>query len=900
MTRPSRSSVLRTRVIHFASLLALSAATFAGAATGNPTEAAIDPAEMQVAPGFKVERLYTVPKAEFGSWVSLAIDPKGRLIAGDQYGALYRITPPKVGTSGETQIERLAINLSTIPVPERSGAEYEDDDDDTPARHTQIQVGAHGLLYAFDSLYIMVNENRRRSGLWRARDTDGDDQFDEVKYLREMKGFGEHGPHALVLSPDGKSIYFANGNHTDLPTNWEKARMVAWGEDHLLPRMWDARGHAKDIYAPGGYIGRTDPDAREVEIFSIGFRNQFDIAFDQNGELFTYDSDMEWDQGTPWYLPTRINHAVDGGDYGWRSGAGRWPAYYADSLPAVIDIGPGSPTGTVMGTHAKFPAKYQHALFAADWTYGTMYAIHLIPDGASFRGEKEEFLGGKPLPLTDVVINQHDGAMYFAVGGRRTQSGLYRVTYTGSDSTAPAALPAPTAEAKLRRSLEALHADGIGPEAIDTAWPHLAHADRFIRFAARVAIEKQPPSRWADRALAEKRPQAAIEALIALARVGDKSLQPRIIEALSRFDVRQVAPELQLPLLRAWQLAFTRMGEPAPEVAARIVARLDPIFPHANALVNRELVSLLIYLNSPTVVAKTVPLLSVTEPIVQTPEELGGDRVIARNEGYGAVVQSVGASRPDRQQIAYAYALRNATVGWTPELRVKFFSWFPRTHRWKGGASFDGFIRNIRDEALARVAEPEERPALANLSRPPTPTFASAAIPPKGPGRAYTVDEAVALIPTKMSGRNFERGKSMFTATACVVCHRFNGEGGGIGPDISGAGNRYTVRDLIENIIDPSRVISDQYGSEQFELNDGNTLVGRVVGEEDGELLVASNPFMPEEKNHVKIATIKSRKPYNISMMPPGLINSLNPEELQDLVAYILSGGNAEDPMFKK
>jgi putative heme-binding domain-containing protein len=664
--------------------------------------------------------------------------------------------------------------------------------------------------------------------------------------------------------------------------------------------MWDARGHAKDKYAPGGYIGRTDPEGKEVEIFSIGFRNQFDIAFDQNGELFTYDSDMEWDQGTPWYMPTRINHAVDGGDYGWRSGAGRWPAYYADSLPAVVEIGPGSPTGTVIGTHAKFPAKYQHALFAADWTYGTLYAIHLNPEGATFRGEKEEFLGGKPLPLTDLVINPHDGAMYFAVGGRRTQSGLYRVTYTGSENTAPAKLPAPTAEAKLRRSLEALHADGLGSEAIDTAWPHLSHADRFVRFAARVAIEKQPAARWADRALAEKQPQAAIEALIALARVGDKTLQPRLIESLSRLDFKQLKPELQLPLLRAWQLAFTRMGEPQPGIARQIATRLDPLFPHTDPLVNRELVSLLIYLKSPTVVAKTVPLLSISEPITVTGEELGGDRVIARNEGYGAVVQNVGASRPDRQQIAYAYALRNATVGWTPELRVKYFSWFTRTRAWKGGASFEGFLHNIRDEALANVSDAVERAGLASLSQPPARTFASAAITPKGPGRAYTVDEAVALIPTKMTGRDFIRGKAMFTATACVVCHRLNDEGSGIGPDLSGAGNRYTVRDLLENIIEPSLVISDQYGSEHFQLKDGSSLVGRAVGEENGELLVMSNPFMPEEKNRVKLDAIASRKVYNLSMMPPGLINGLNPEELQDLLAYILSGGNASDPMFKK
>ena len=849
--------------------------TLAHAQTNTPPESATEPSAMQVAPGFKIELLYSVPKDEQGSWVSLTVDPKGRLIAGDQYGGLYRVTAPPIGTSTGTQVERLNVKVG----------------------------GAHGLLYAFDSLYVMVNDydidQKAQKGLWRLRDTDGDDQFDEVKFLREMKGAGEHGPHALVLSPDGKSIYFANGNHTDLPTNWEKSRMVAWGEDHLLPRMWDARGHAKDKYAPGGYIGRTDPEGKEVEIFSIGFRNEFDIAFDQNGELFTSDSDMEWDQGTPWYGPTRINHAVDGGDFGWRSGAGRWPAYYADSLPAVIDIGPGSPTGTVFGTNAKFPANYQRALFAADWTYGTMYAIHLVPDGATFRAEKEEFLSGKPLPLTDVVINSHDGAMYFAVGGRRTQSALYRVTYTGSESTSPAVTPKPTPEAKLRRSLEALHADGLGAEAIDTAWPHLSSPDRFIRFAARVAIEKQPAARWAERALTEKNPQAAIEALIALARVGDKSLQPRLIDALSRLDFSKVSRELRLPLLRAWQLAFTRMGPPAPEVAARIAAKFDPLFPHSDALVNRELVSLLIYLNSPSVVAKTIPLLSVSEPIVVNPEEIGGAQLIARNDGYGSVVQNVGTSRPDRQQIAYAYALRNAVTGWTPELRVKYFSWFTRTRGWKGGASFDGFLRNIRDEALAHVDDPAERAALASLSQPPAPTFASSAITPKGPGRSYTVKEAVALMPAKLSGRDFNRGKAMFTATACIVCHRFNGEGGGIGPDISGAGSRYSIRDLLENIIEPSLVISDQYGTEQIVLQDGSMVVGRAVGEENGDLLLMSNPFMPDEKTHVKLAEIKSRKPYNLSMMPPGLINALNPEELQDLLAYILSAGKADDPMFR-
>lgn len=849
--------------------------------------AAVAPASLQVAPGFKVDLLYTVPKEDQGSWVALTLDHKGRLIAADQYGSLYRLTLPPVDSTASTQVEQLAVRLP-------AAQESTNKKGTIPAS----AIGAHGLLYAFDSLYVMVSEIANKRGLWRLRDTDGDDQYDEVKYLREMDGGGEHGPHSLALSPDGRSIYFANGNHTELPTDLNSSRPVRWDEDHLLPRMWDARGHAKNKFAPGGYIARTDPDGRSIDLFSIGFRNQFDLSFDQNGELFTYDSDMEWDQGTPWYMPTRINHVVDAGDYGWRSGAGRWPAYYADSLPAVIDIGPGSPTGTVFGTGAKFPAKYQRALFAADWTYGTLYAIHLTPDGATFRGEREEFVAGKPLPLTDLIVNPADGAMYFAVGGRRTQAALYRVTYTGPESTAPVAALPPTPEAKIRRTLEALHADGTGPEAIDQAWPHLASPDRFVRFAARVVLERQLTPNWAERALREKNPQAAIEALIALARVGEHRYQPRLLDALAKLDFAKQPDALRLPLLRAWQLAFTRMGKPDAATCAQLAARFDPLFPQKDALINRELAALLVYLDSPTIVSKLVPLLRVAEPIVLTAEQLGGDQVIARNDRYGSTVQKVGAHRADRQQIAYAYVLRCATVGWTPALRSEFFSWFPRTSQWQGGASFSGFLNNIRQESLVHVPA-TERPALADLSKAPVHSFVAGAVSPQGPGRNYTVAEAAALIPGPLTGRDFARGKAMFNATACVACHRFNNEGGGIGPDISGAGNRYSVRDLLENIIEPSLVISDQYGSEEIEIENGDPMVGRVVGEENGLLVIMNNPFDPEDVRKVEIERVKSRKPYTISQMPPGLINALNPEELKDLLAYLLSGGNPADPMFQ-
>src|SRR5262249_25342242 len=131
-----------------------------------------------------------------------------------------------------------------------------------------------------------------------------------------------------------------------------------------------------------------------------------------------------------------------GSEFGWRNGAGKYPVFYPDTVPPVLNIGPGSPTGVTFGYGAKFPAKYQNAFFICDWSYGKLYAVHLTPDGGSYNGEAEEFVTGTPLPFTNIVINPKDGAMYFTIGGRKTKSGLYRVTYTGTESTALAPAPA--------------------------------------------------------------------------------------------------------------------------------------------------------------------------------------------------------------------------------------------------------------------------------------------------------------------------------------------------------------------------------------------------------------------------------------------------------------------------
>ncbi|MDX1927243.1 MAG: cytochrome C, partial [Pirellulaceae bacterium] len=560
-------------------------------------------ANANVPDGFKIERIFHVPRA-MGSWVALTTDPKGRLIASDQGGAgLFMITPGN--GSQPTTVEKLPVNLS----------------------------GAQGLLWAFDSLYAVVNGGPQ-SGLHRLRDTNGDGLVDSDEHCMLVPGGGEHGPHAVILSPDGKSLFVAAGNHTKLPEKIAGSRIPQnWNEDHLLPRRWDANGHAAGILAPGGWICNVDESGKNWEVFSMGYRNQYDIAFNQDGELFTYDADMEWDFGSPWYRPTRVCHATSGSEFGWRSGTGKWPAYYEDSLPAAVDIGPGSPTGIVFGTGAKFPAKYQRSLFILDWTYSTIYSIELSADGASYRGAKSDFVTGSPLPVTDAVVGS-DGALYFAAGGRGTQSDLYRVTYVGSESTAPVTSgdSSGAKQRELRQRLEAFHGKTNGDLGLIMA--NIGHDDRFIRYAARVALENQPISKWRELALATTGTKAVLNAMLAMAHQGAKEDLEKIVQKVSAVQLESLSESDQLFWLRTLEVAFARHGEPSDALREKLVSRLDALYPAKSYPINAELVQVLVYLKSPTVVAKTLALMDALgeEPIPDW------GYLVSRNAGYGGTV----------------------------------------------------------------------------------------------------------------------------------------------------------------------------------------------------------------------------------------------------------------------
>ena len=852
--------------------------------------------KLKLQTGFNAEHIYSPSENEMGSWVSMTFDDQGRMITSDQYGALYRLEIPLIGSDSlAPAIEKLKI---------QTGETVAD---------SIIQMGyAQGLLWAFNSLYVMVNhrgndEFEKTSGLYRLKDNDGDDQFDEIKLLQSLEGSGEHGPHSIVLSPDEQSLYVIAGNHTDVPEMDAYRLPKVWQDDNLFPQIKDPRGHANDRGAPGGWIAKVDSLGESWELVAAGFRNPFDLAFNQAGDMFTFDSDMEWDLGMPWYRPTRICHVTSGAEFGWRTGNGKWSPAYPDNLPAVLNIGQGSPTGVLHGKSAAFPELYQDALFAFDWSFGIIYAVHMQPQGATYTGEREEFISGMPLPLTDGVFGP-DGAMYFLTGGRRLDSDLYRVYFDGEESNVRLAAMDEddvTDAHKIRTRLEQYHEKGKAG-GLEAAWPYLNHQDRFVRYAARIAVEHQPVSQWQSKALSEEDPITTIQAMVALARHGDKNLRDQMLRKLSEIDYSKLNDTQQVDLLRAIELTLVRMGEPSEASRQLLVEYLQPHYPANKEVLNGSMSKLLVHLDAPDVIETTLTLLEQDKSGLpeQAAAATDGTDLILRNPQYGLDIAQMLKNVPPAQQTYYATVLSSPLSSWTPAQRERYFKWYYQAFDFKGGNSYVGFVDKARQAALAHVPKTDFEmyntmsgdSLIANNGRD------LANVPkPEGPRRNWELDEALAVLDSGgLGSRTFETGKNMYAATRCVTCHSMRGEGGNIGPDLTQLGTRFSAEDMIEAIVEPNKTISDQYASTVLYLKNGQSVVGRLTNQDEDNYYLSQNPFAPDFIREVPKEDVKQTKLSTVSVMPPGTINALNEEELKDLIAYLMAGGNPDHSIYQQ
>lgn len=774
--------------------------------------------QIEVQEGFQVERLYSAAEGE-GSWISLAEDPQGRWVIGHEEQGLVRIT---LKDDNVAKAEKLAV---------------------TPKE-------CRGLVFANDSLYVMGNKSR---SLYRLRDANGDDQFDEIKHLKTFAGGEGHGRNQITLGPDGK-VYVICGDSVEQPVD---ANYLP----PLIPQPDDIQK------TQNGFVARTDADGKEWEVVSRGLRNPYGLDFNSHGDLFTYDADAEYDMGSSWYRPTRVLHLLPGSDYGWRRVTERWPPYNPDSasIPQpMLDIGRGSPTSVEFASGDNFPAPYRDALFVLDWSYGRILAVHMQPSGSSYVGAPEVFLRGSPLNVTDLEFGR-DGAMYFVTGGRKTQSGLYRVTYAGDKISAARPTEQQTSVAEhanssrqLRTELETLLRQDSS-DVVDTAWRHLDASDPWIRHAARTVIESRPVAEWHKRVHFEANIDRFLSAGLALQRFGDGADQQKQKDRLEAIDLEALLPWQQVEWtdLCLRQLASSDASDAKWD---RMFSQVYGIFPANHFALDQLTGELLAKRDDGRLVSPAMNLLEQSSVI--------GNQ---------------------RQQMHWLYILSTQSNGWTAGLRERYFTALRDMESFEAGAGMPTFRRLIREAAIANLPENEREQWMMSFDKE-----AAERLPDLPPARTTIVKQWALQDFRNLSSEvgqdaDLARGKEMFATARCVVCHRIGAEGGVSGPDLTGVARRFSTRDLVVSIVDPSAVVSEKYANTMFELADGRVFTGRTrvtdYRSPDAEVI----PDLLEPHKAISIAKheIVQRRVSPVSPMPKGLVDGLTKAEILDLIAYL-------------
>ena len=262
--------------------------------------------------------------------------------------------------------------------------------------------------------------------------------------------------------------------------------------------------------------------------------------------------------------------------------------------------------------------------------------------------------------------------------------------------------------------------------------------------------------------------------------------------------------------------------------------------------------------------------------------------------------------------------LRTITSGWTPELRRQYFAWWAQkrnatqhpetTLKWfteagrdyNDGASLTGYLAQIRRTAMSNVSQ-QLLAALQSVFDSwiePTPKLTK---PKKQRAfvKNWQMSDFVADLDQAANGRNFAQGQDAVYATLCLMCHRMGDEGGSVGPDLTAVASRFSRQAILESILEPSKVISEQYANTDITLTDGTFFTGRIVSDTDATVVLRPSMLAPDTKE-IRKADIKSKEVSKVSPMMPGLLNTLTKEEILNLLAYFDAAGKPDRAPFKK
>lgn len=702
-------------------------------------------------------------------------------------------------------------------------------------------------------------------------DRDGDGKADGAKELLRLETEEKY-PHnqllGLTISRDGW-VYASRGNVGGHPHAWV-----------------GADGRRLEAYGNGGDVVRVRLDGSQLERFAEGFWNPFDLKFDRHGRLLCVDNDPD-SRG-----PNRLLHLVRGGDYGFKALYGptglhpynAWDGELPGTLPMMTGIGE-SPSGVIDLSYAALPAEYRDAVAATIWAEHTIPIYRRTATGVSQRATTEPFIRGGRWFRPVALVTAPDGALYITDWVLKDYPNhghgrIWKLTAKpGVETMKPVqAWAAPEKEAGHERMETLMNAQAAELDAVRAA---LKDSDPFVRHAAVMGLAQPSLLPAAKRELEARDADVRLGALLALRRAGVSD--PTLVRAGLRDSDERV---------RLMALIWT--GE--RELRA-LEAEVDAVA------------------SQPGITARVFETWLATKQILDTPpaapdaKRLRGfsirrdldakllERVVADERRPAAartfaLRRLVGASVPEHRDLL----LQLARAG-EPALRVEAIRTLATSSDKAVQSVVLGLAQDraeparIRAEAIVALGAGavEALTPLLQDADPAVRTQASRTLRrdvAAGADRPAP-DAAQAWVALLASGGDREAGERVFFATTstCSQCHRIDGRGGNVGPDLSVIARTANREQIIRSIVAPSESIAPQFQGWEAKTKSGEVITG-LQGHlrTDGGATIL---MFDGKERRLRGEEIASFRAMQESVMPEGLAALFSVEEFRDLVAYL-------------
>ncbi|WP_461087297.1 DUF7133 domain-containing protein [Spirosoma gilvum] len=757
-----------------------------------------------------------------------------------------------------------------------------------------------GILPVGDQVFVLHTVFSKETGIATGMDLV---VFDD----KDQNGVAD-GPSRPLIEHIS-SPKFLQSRGTDHATNGIRMGIDGWiyiaVGDFGFHNATDRSG--KKLTMLGGGIVRVRPDGTEMEIYSHGLRNIYDVAIDPYMNTFTRDNTND---GGGWNI--RFSHQIQSGEYGYPV---LFKHFTDEIIPALVDVGGGSGTGSFFMDDDTWPAQYNHVPMMADWGRNQLYIHRVTPDASSFTQKEEEFI--KLSQITDVDVDA-SGRMYLSAwagagySGNPSKGFVVRVVpknwiyksfpdlKKASEKKLASWLTSGSAVARLaaQQELLARPAKKTTKLAWETAtnkklplYAQVAGIYTYAQIAGASGIPNlielstdETIREFALRALADRKPilaQVPVEPFLQGLNDPSVRVQQASIIGLGRLGRTEAAPSLlQMKVPASFVApALGTEGPHAtpnsaivlPHLAVRSLVRLHAVDACLNAIGTAQstlALWALRYMHDTKAVTGLIAAYKRTNDATLKTQILTTLARLYRQEADydGSWWWS---TRPDTHGPYYK------AVTWESSPAIKTLL----VDEWKQSSNKSFFVDlNSR----LRMEIPEfgvEEPVVAKEE---TKVDLEKIRNKKGQVGEASIED-VMLAMAKLDG-NAALGKTLFTQQGCIACHSLSKTEPMKGPFMGQIGSIMTREQIAESILKPNASISQGFATVLITAKGGKSYTGFVTEESSARVVLRD---ITGQVYTIKASDILSRKEMETSMMPTGLVNALSYEEFASLITFL-------------